>query len=532
MAGEQWRAINANVGSPGQSLSIANSAFNRLGEQVGAKLAQDKADALQQEQLKYTRDRQEALDFQNRQLFNAKMADIARAGTDRANEAAYLKGVTQPGAYGLKAGTENVVNQLSQYTGDNPRAKAALAAGPGTKEYEAYFADMAKLGDTITGQSMDDRAIGFATANPNNTFAAKEALKASIARQNALDTELKTVNANKLKYDLEALKNSGTTSTSRGTSKTAGGYSVKDPGSVLKDAFSLVKTQYGKKTEDSIDPKVAKQATFMADAGYDASQIAKAINASYTPSKTETFLGIDWLNPDSAASFSTEGVDIGTPRNVSASNKDSTEYTNRLSGLSNTYANRIAQLEKQRSGNYGIDELEAIKNYRASVSAPSGITAANTEDLGKPEIDEFISSNPGKDESKNVQPRKGEDKNIQPEVAKAVDKVSQELEAKFKRGELSPLENTLRKMGLHKDQRSAADAIERRNSIAKFRAEQLKNYKSAQANKRIEEIAKRPEVIKGYQDTLRSMARTQGYVGTGTMPDYSILDYVKDKEYK
>jgi len=78
MAGEQWRAINANVGSPGQSLSIANNAFNRLGEQVGAKLAQDKANVAAQEQLKYTRGRNTALDLQNKQLFDVKMAELER----------------------------------------------------------------------------------------------------------------------------------------------------------------------------------------------------------------------------------------------------------------------------------------------------------------------------------------------------------------------------------------------------------------------------------------------------------------------
>jgi len=36
MAGEQWRAISANVGSPNQSLSIASNAFANVGKQAGS----------------------------------------------------------------------------------------------------------------------------------------------------------------------------------------------------------------------------------------------------------------------------------------------------------------------------------------------------------------------------------------------------------------------------------------------------------------------------------------------------------------
>ena len=339
-----------------------------------------KAEAEKQEQLKYTRDRNTALDLQNKQLFDAKMADIARADTDRANEAAYLQGITQPGAYGLKAGTENIVNQLSQYTGDNPRAKAALAAGPGTKEYEAYFADMTKLGDTITGQSMDDRTIGFATANPENTYAAREALKASIARQNALDTELKTANANKLKYDLKGMEYGadGTNITSKSSNS----------GSVLADMYKGSKvigyrplTGEGKMTgtDKATIVEVAKTLDLNPNAVEDLVAGAKSDDSTFGGLfGTNMKLNKAKLLTEATKLKSNEVAKYGNPGSVS----NSTQYKDTLNGLSNTYANRISELEKQRSGNYGMDELAEItriKEEKKGITPETVATITPTE---------------------------------------------------------------------------------------------------------------------------------------------------------
>jgi len=111
-----------------------------------------------------------------------------------------------------------------------------------------------------------------------------------------------------------------------------------------------------------------------------------------------------------------------------------------------------------------------------------------------------------------------------------VDPVSIELEKKFNAGQLSPWENTLRKLGLHKDQREITNNTNRRISIKEFRDSQLKKYKEAKEAQKMERIKENPDVIKGYRAILNSMARKQGYIGTGSMPDYSIEQYIIDNK--
>lgn len=356
-------------------------------------------------------ERQARLDAQNKQLFDLRIRDAEIAEKNRLDEIAYLKGINNPNSYGLKAGTDQVVDRLGQYAGGTrseaitkpyeqyfidmekfskgeiDKAPVEPILTPSEKvAYEQYFKEMEQLGDNITGQSIDDRTIGFATANPDNIYASREALKAGISRKDALDAEAKEIAANKLKYQLEGLKQLGKVGGSTVTDKTAGGYKVKDPGSVLKDAFGLVKTQYGKATGDKIDPRVAKQATLMANAGYDSAQIAKAVNTSYTPSKTETFLGIDWLNPDSASKFDTSTVKLGPPRNVSTSKASgsNTVYRDNINALAKSLDQRLEDVDTQRKGEFGLNELQKIIGGGSNTSKKQRIKA----------IDQIVKSDP------------------------------------------------------------------------------------------------------------------------------------------
>ena len=268
--------------------------------------------------------RQVIADQQAKQLFDLKIEDANRAKQDLIDKDKYLKGISNPNAYGLKAGTEGVVTALGSY-GDDARSQAAIAAGPGTPEYEAHFKRMENVGDYITGNSLDDRTIGFAATNPNNRYAAEEAIKASIARQSTLDKEAKDIADNQLKYQLESLKQLGKGSTGvsedgTSTSKvgmTAGGYKVSSPDDVLKDANTIMKDNYGLKSDSPMDARVVKLASRMSNAGYSASQIAEVIGTNYTPGKVEKLFGlVDSLWPDKAPVFNDIAPNVGAPKNV------------------------------------------------------------------------------------------------------------------------------------------------------------------------------------------------------------------------
>lgn len=672
--------------------------------------------------------RQVIADQQNKQIFDLKMEDANRSKQDLIDKDAYLKGIVNPSAYGLKAGTEDVVNWLGSYTGEDAIAKAGIAAGPGTPEYEALFKRNEDIGNYITGNSLDDRTIGFATTNPNNRYAAEEAIKASIARQGTLDKEAKDVADNQLKYQLESLKQSGKGSTGvsedgTSTSKvgmTAGGYKVSSPDEVSETATKLLKSTYGLKPEDPLHKKVAGLVAGMANMNYSASQITEAANKVFTPGKS-----IDYW-PDKAPEFKDIAVNVGAPKNVAVPTATNTAYTDTLSGLSQSYADRLAKIQEQRDGTYGMDKIRELINGpvqgSASVSKssdgktlterinnPGAVKQAdkgdksvmwkgqtgyddqghavfdtvengfraqainlNTQISRQPTVEELIKGSPEKgigayatgnqnEYVKFISDKLGVDKNyalkpddiprllkaqsqfegsafnetaantgyqmaveegkikvtpkaevkdlfskveekkveektpdevLKTDINTALEEVNAKLQKQFDEGKMSPFNNTLRKLGLHADQKAvetkaigdsikavvekATDTIQSADNIDSDKLRQdpnvLNGYEKAKREKyqavgytgmgtpfeytvddyikevatgkkfdykdiekrtkaeeaRVNEIKSNPEVVREYRKILNEMARREGYIGTSAMPNYSIEQFIKD----
>lgn len=355
--------LSAGMNMISKGLSVPGEIADDIEKRRLLKLAEDRQAAQDARQM--------IVDQQNKQLFDLKIEDANRAKQDLVDRDAYLKGMANPNAYGLKAGTEDIVNWLGNYTGNDARTQAAIKAGPGTPEYEEHFKRMENLGNYITGKSLDDRTIGFSTANPNNRYAAEEAIKASIARQGTLDKEAKDIADNQLKYQLESLKQQGKGSTGvsgDGTSTgkvgmTAGGYKVSSPDEVAETATKLLKSTYGLKPEDPLYQKVAELVADMSNMNYNATQIVATANKVFTPGKSIDF----W--PDKAPEFKDIAVDVGAPKNVAVPTATNKEYTDTLSGLSQSYADRLAKIQQQRDGTYGMDQVRELLNGPAQGSS-------------------------------------------------------------------------------------------------------------------------------------------------------------------
>lgn len=112
--------------------------------------------------------------------------------------------------------------------------------------------------------------------------------------------------------------------------------------------------------------------------------------------------------------------------------------------------------------------------------------------------------------------------------------VDTSLAKKAKEGKLTPLENSLRKVGFHPEQTS----VERQRDIDVARKERIQDSiqrrKEVDAGIKIDKMAQDPKIQNEYQRELDKARRKQGYIGTSMRPAgyESLEDYIRTFKLK
>jgi len=280
--------------------------------------------------------------------------------------------------YGVRVGMDKVVDRLGQYTTQDKRvAELESKEEPLTTDekklvdnyYDKVSSRMQELGDKITGTSLDDITIGAATSMPDNLYAQEQAIKAKVGRKTALDEEAKKLADDKLKYELASLK-AGTPS-SKGKSASRG---YKD--SKVIGTRSMTKRSDLSDTDQKTVMEVATATNMNPNYLADLAVMAKE--------DTSTFGGL--FGKDMKVKKSDllklaqneKAKEMG--RYTGGTSGVNTIYANRLDGLSKGIDNRLAEVQQQREGTAGLDELDKILAIR---SGGTGTSKTSKEVLGR-----------------------------------------------------------------------------------------------------------------------------------------------------
>jgi hypothetical protein len=324
----------------------------------------------------------------NRAIQDEKMgwlrdAQKAKKKTE-ADKAAYLKGMSDPNAYGLKVGREALVRDLGSMTADDmyrdapADIKALIKRDIGSKsdltdtdrsKLKSYYnttADrLAEMMKEHIGYSVDDIATGLATSMPDNAYAAEEAIKANVSRRKALTDEIArrskeatTLEGERLKYLGKAADKAGTSgSTAKGTKQ-----------------FTLGNTNEAYKIL-GIDPKKNKHAATqvsemlgevvggLGEKGIPLTETAVAAGlAKIKPTKETGYLF--WKTPAGIEKMkeAKDAMVAQATREYNAANKPTTntEYTDFLGGQAKANRDALEGLRAQLEGRAGVDDLAKV----------------------------------------------------------------------------------------------------------------------------------------------------------------------------
>ena len=446
-----------------------------------------------------------------------RVADAAKlAEAQRQQKIDYLKGINKPGFYGLKPGADKIIQTMGQYTGDNAMAKAALAAGPGTPEYEAYFKKMNELGDSFTDNSIDARKIAYAKLHPENTYALEDADKAQAAQQLELDKQAKNISDNIAAAQLKSAEIQATGGKGSSKSKINSIADLYKGSKILGFRALSGDNKMPQKEKASIievantlnlNPNVV--ADLVAGSSKDESYFFKMMGDSKVLKK-------DVLLKE-AKKLRDKELKRVTPFNgFGQTSVDTSKYD----AITKTYEEQLKKIQAQRNGTVGMDVLQEIQNWKApgakaykkQVSAPITKPSRNktivklNEKLKSNGVYKTIPTNMDEKQAKKVYATIMADRNIRNNYTEIpmnthIKEINAKLAKQFKDGKLSPVDNTLRKLGLLDVQSDAKekDAQEYTNHImAGYRA------KKAEIKSIDEKLKANPEAESKYNQMVRS----------------------------
>jgi hypothetical protein len=305
----------------------------------------------------------------------------------KADKAAYLKGASNPTAFGLKPGREDVVRDLGNLTGDDmykdaPADIKALmrrdVAGEGVtsdltaedrsklKSYYNTTADrLAEMMKEHIGYGIDDIATGLAASMPDNAYAAEQAIKANVSRRKALTDEIARKSEEATKLEGERLKYLGKAAGKTGTS-----------GSMAKGTkqFTLGNTNEAYKIL-GIDPKKNKYAATqvsemlgevvgsLGKKGIPLTETAVAAGLAKIKPTKETGFG-PWKTPAGIEKMkeAKDAMVAQAAREYNTANKSTTntEYADFLGGRAKANRDALEGLRAQLEGRAGVDDLAKV----------------------------------------------------------------------------------------------------------------------------------------------------------------------------
>jgi hypothetical protein len=307
-----------------------------------------------------------------------KKADRVAADKAKADKAAYLKGMSDPNAYGLKVGREALVRDLGGLTADDmykdapADIKALIKRDIGSKsdltdtdqsKLDSYYnttADrMAEMMKGHIGYGIDDIATGLATSMPDNAYAAEEAIKANVSRRKALTDEIARRSKEATTLEGDRLKYLGKAADKAGTGGSTSSKEKITP-STIYEGIGL------DKKDQSAEAKNIRELVLKGvDAGLSQNQILGALNEL----KYDKAYDAPALHPfkwDKDAKLT--GTDKVTARmnelvkeNKAAKAADTNEaYTDWLGGQSKANRDALAGLQAQLEGRAGVDDLAKV----------------------------------------------------------------------------------------------------------------------------------------------------------------------------
>ena len=218
------------------------------------------------------------------------------------------------------------------------------------------------------------------------------------------------------------------------------------------------------------------------------------------------------------SSSGTDGISLGEyKKQYSAAQK---EELNNLNGL-------LSQVQTSSKSSYISDE-DRVKNFLSSLKAPAAKSSSVLPTSSKKQVET---------PSSTVVPSSAEIPSVatSPVQEELPVNIDGEYDKKFEKGQLTPLQNTLRKIGFDPLKLLGGDSEPGtgtggvpRDVLDDHRRESKARYKERRESQKIDALANNPEIRNAYKNYSRSEARRKGFLATSSSgTGMTIEEYVR-----